>query len=120
MGSMIQRNSAVGIRLVVPELLAEHRVIGKARELLANHLLDRLVGLAHRREVGLGRHLQVVGSKARHRDAVGKVGELEGKRQGVGNVHGRSIREARFVPMRKVWSDSWTSAPRSRRVWRHG
>ena len=61
MGSMIHRNSASLVeRRVRAELLAEHRVAGRVGEALADRALDGLVGLAHRREIGLGRDLQVV------------------------------------------------------------
>ena len=65
-----------------PELLAQHRV---ARARPAEHrtqlLLHGPVGLRDRREIGLGVDDEVSGAKARLRDAVGDVGELEGERE---------------------------------------
>ena len=43
---------------------------------LAHPLLDEVVGLGDRGEVGLLRHHQVARSEALHRDGIGQVGEL--------------------------------------------
>ena len=51
--------------------------------------LDRVVGLADGRAIGLGAHLQVGRAEARHRDRVGGVGELECELQMCGDIHGR-------------------------------
>ncbi len=44
---------------IVPELLAQHRVTGRRRQAVADRPLHRMIGLADRREVGFGAHLQV-------------------------------------------------------------
>ena len=64
------------------ELLADDGVArASAGEALAHHLLHRAVGLGDRREIGLGVDHEVGGAKARQRDVVGGVGELEGERE---------------------------------------
>ena len=83
---------------------------GGLREPVADRPLDGLVGLAHRREIGLGRDLQVGGAEPRHRDAVGEVGELQREVERLGGVHGRSIREHPDVPMKDGMVGSWPVA----------
>ena len=48
-----------------------------AREALADRLLDRAVGLGHRRPVGLRLDEQVARAKAAERDRIGRIGERE-------------------------------------------
>ena len=76
---------------MVPNSSPEHRVArAVAREPVADHLLDRAVGLGDRREVGLGLDHQVAGSEPRHRERVGGVGERVRERE-VGREVGREI-----------------------------
>ncbi len=64
------------------ELLAEHAVLGAlAGEALAERLLDRPVGLGHRRPVRLRLDEQVARAKAAERDRIGRIGEREGERE---------------------------------------
>ena len=74
------------------ELLTEHGMTGRVREPLPDRALNRLIRFAHGREIGLRRDLQVDGAEPRHRDFVGRVGELEREIQVRGDVHRRSIR----------------------------
>ena len=78
-GSTIQRRAASPVRAV---LLADDGVAGTvACETLPHHLLDRAVRLGDGREIRFGVDHEVDGAKARHRDLVGGVGELEGERE---------------------------------------
>ena len=73
-GSTIQRDGAA----VVAFFLAEHALAGPvARDALAQHALDGAVGVGDRRQVGLRLDAQVGRAKARQRQRVGGVGELE-------------------------------------------
>ena len=69
-------------------LLAEHALSRPAaRDQLPDGLLRCPICLADRRQVGLGRHLQVARAETRHRDRVGGVGELERELEVRGDVH---------------------------------
>ncbi len=69
------------------ELLAEQRIVGTfAGQVLADHPLDRLVGVADRRQVGLGVDDEVGRAEAGHRDHVGVVGHSQRERQVVNSV----------------------------------
>ena len=91
---------------LVVEFLTDDGVISHPGEPLAKCPLDRVIGLAHGREVGLGRDVQILRPEPRLGDVIGAIGELECEREGVDPVHCRSIREARYLPIRTVWSAS--------------
>ncbi len=79
MGSTIQRRRR---RTRAAVLLAHDRVARvQACESFAHHLLDRAVRLGDEREVGFGVDHEVGRAEARHRDAVGRVGEFECERE---------------------------------------
>ena len=72
--------------------LAEHPVIGEVLlDQLAHQAFDRLVGIAHRREVGLGLDLEVASVEASHRDDIGLGGQQEGEGEIVGVRHASTL-----------------------------
>ena len=60
------------------------------REVLADRVLDGMVGFAHRREVGFRLDDEVAGAEAADRDRVGDVGQLEREGQVPVDVHRRA------------------------------
>ena len=72
---------AAGENRCATELFTEHDIVGPLRrQRVAQHLLDRPVGVGHRGQVGFGLDAQIERAEPIHRQRVGLVGQLQ--RQG--------------------------------------
>ena len=90
-GSTIQRRPLSGASEAPyssPTMASSGRICGQP---VAQGPLDRRVGLAHRRQVGLGLDHQVGGAEALERDRVGHVGQLERQRQVLCGLPSRAV-----------------------------